>query len=137
TVAATLTTAPREIPATRVPPTAKKIPPTATRKPTAVPPTLAPTKEPPTVAPTAQPTIAPTEQPTAAPTTAPTAQSDSTQPVTAPPSFAATELIAIPEGVLKMGGNSPEDDPDEKPFHDANMYAYNIEKDEVTNAQYL
>lgn len=137
TVAPSATTAPTEIPATRVPPTATKIPATATRKPTAVPPTVAPTKEPPTVAPTAQPTLAPTEKPTAAPTAAPTAKLPTGQPVTAPPSFAATELIAIPDGVLKMGGNSPDDDPDEKPFHDANMYAYNIEKDEVSNAQYL
>ena len=35
-----------------------------------------------------------------------------------------------------MGGNFPEDDPDEKPFHDVDMYEYRIEKFEVTNAQY-
>jgi sulfatase modifying factor 1 len=35
-----------------------------------------------------------------------------------------------------MGGKEQEDDPDEKPFHDVNMYEFRIEKYEVTNAQY-
>lgn len=35
-----------------------------------------------------------------------------------------------------MGGNNPDDDADEKPYHDIHMYEYRIEKYEVTNAQY-
>jgi len=42
----------------------------------------------------------------------------------------------IPEGALRMGGKAPEDDADEKPFHDAELYEFRIEKYEVTNAQY-
>lgn len=35
-----------------------------------------------------------------------------------------------------MGGNFPEDDADEKPYHDVFVYEFRIEKYEVTNAQY-
>lgn len=35
-----------------------------------------------------------------------------------------------------MGGKADSDDPDEKPRHDVTMYEYNIERFEVTNAQY-
>lgn len=35
-----------------------------------------------------------------------------------------------------MGGKAENDDPDEKPFHEFDMYAFNIEKLEVTTSQY-
>lgn len=110
-----------EIPPTRVPLTATKLLPTAT---------LAPTQIPPTAVPAIEPTMPPTALP---PTALPTSQ-----PVTNPPdrAFAATELLTIPEGTFKMGGKAEGDDPDEKPFHDVQMYEFRIEKFEVTNAQY-
>lgn len=102
------------VPPTRVPPTATSVPATAT------------------LAPTTAPTLVPTDEPTTAPSAAPT-----DEPAIQPPaSFAPTELILIPEGVLRMGGKAPEDDADEKPFHEVPMYEYRIEKYEVTNAQY-
>lgn len=115
------TLAPTET-ATALPPT--RVPSTAT----ALPPTVPPTEIPPTPAPTDAPTLAPTE----APTNAPTENAN----VAPPANFAPTELLVIPEGVLRMGGKAPEDDADEKPFHDVEMYEYRIEKYEVTNAQY-
>lgn len=120
TIALPTATATQQASPTRTePPTATREPlPTNTRTPTHVPPTATkipamathtPTKIPPTVIPTNQPTNQP---------------------------FAPTELIAIPEGVLRMGGKADTDDPDEKPFHDVTMYEYRIDKYEVTNAQY-
>lgn len=102
--------------------------PTATFAPS----TVAPTELAPTVAPTTAPTLQPTEPPTIAPTLAPT----ESVKVAPPASFAPTELVMIPGGILRMGGKGPEDDADEKPFHDVEMYEYRIEKYEVTNAQY-
>ncbi|GEM_PF-1434056 len=136
TVPPTATRAPSQTsaPTTTIPPTDKPtdIPPTrALPTATPLPVTLAPT-EAPTLAPTETPTLAPTEAPTTAPTTAPTEAV-----IVAPPaSFAPTELVVIPEGVLRMGGKGPEDDADEKPYHDVDLYEYRIEKYEVTNAQY-
>lgn len=132
TAAATSTTEPtQQVVPTQVPPTAippTKIPPTAVPQATLPSPTLAPPTEalpPPTDQPTAEPPAVPTEAPTANP-----------QPVAPPASFAPTEMVFVGGGVLKMGGKAPEDDPDEKPFHDADIYDFNIEKYEVTNAQY-
>lgn len=101
---------------------------TATSEPTQAP----PTEIPPTTAPPTEPP-APTEPPTAAPTKVPTANPE---PVAPPAAFAATELVFIPAGSFKMGGKPDGDDADEKPFHDVEMYEFNIEKYEVTNAQY-
>jgi formylglycine-generating enzyme required for sulfatase activity len=53
-----------------------------------------------------------------------------------PDSFAPTELLVISEGLFRMGGKAEEDDPDEKPFHELEMYEFRIDKYEVTNAQY-
>lgn len=131
TIHAASTLTPTKLIATPVPATATRVPPTELPPATAVPPTQAPTLEP-----TALPTQAPTEPPTVAPTAAPSPQPVNNQNIQPPASFAATELVLIPEGVLKMGGKAPEDDADEKPFHDAQMYEYRIEKYEVTNAQY-
>jgi formylglycine-generating enzyme required for sulfatase activity len=50
--------------------------------------------------------------------------------------FQATELRFIPAGTLKMGSGVTNDDEDEKPQHYVEMYAYSIERFEVTNAQY-
>lgn len=113
--------APTQVPATKIP--ATQVPPTAV-PPTAVPPTqVPPTELPPP----------PTEAPAAVPTEAPTAVP---QPVAPPALFAPTELVNIPGGLLKMGSKPDGDDPDEKPYHDVDMYGFSIEKYEVTNAQY-
>lgn len=110
---------------TALPPTPTRMPPTAAAIPAA--------KTATTLPPTDVPTLAPTDvPPTLAPPTAPTGQAGAAPPA----SFAPTELILIPEGVLRMGGKGPEDDADEKPFHEVPMYEYRIEKYEVTNAQY-
>jgi len=126
-------------PTATIPPTDKPtdIPPTrALPTVTPLPATLAPTDAPPTLAPTDAPTLAPTIAPTLAPTIAPTTAPTEAVIVAPPASFAPTELVVIPEGVLRMGGKGPEDDADEKPYHDVDLYEYRIEKYEVTNAQY-
>lgn len=74
--------------------------------------------------------IAPTPSRTKPPPTQP-------PPVRAPAAFHATELIAIPQGVLRLGTPQGEQgDADEKPQHDVTMYPYSIERFEVTNVQY-
>ncbi len=132
TVAATST--PLAIPtttATSLPPT--NLPPTATLTPLPTPlpatSTPVPTLPPPTNPP---PTAANTEAP-APPTVAPP-----TNPPAAPPAqFQATELMQIPEGVLRMGFATNEDGPaDAQPQHDVHMGPFAIERFEVTNAQY-
>lgn len=143
---ATTIPAPTRAPTNTLAPTATNSPPTSAPTDTAIaltptrlvptvtlaPPTVASTELAPTVAPTAAPTIQPTASPTLAPTLTPT---ESVQ-VAPPASFAPTELVMIPGGILRMGGKGAEDDADEKPFHDVEMYEYRIEKYEVTNAQY-
>lgn len=113
----TATTAPTSTP---LPATATPIPPTNTALPPSPTQTRAPTL-PPTPMPTAQPTAVPPTQPPAPP----------------PAAFQATELVTIPEGVLRMGSPGGQGfPPDEQPQHDVRMGAYAIEKYEVTNAQY-
>lgn len=123
-------------PSATLSPTNTALPPTSTRVPrtaTAIPATKTATILPPTDVPTLAPThVFPTQAPTLAPSSAPTEQVSAAPPA----SFVPTELIVIPEGVLRMGGKGPEDDADEKPFHEVPMYEYRIEKYEVTNAQY-
>jgi formylglycine-generating enzyme required for sulfatase activity len=105
---------------------------TPTRAATVIPPpTNAPTEThiPPTHASTQVPTVAPPVQPSPSPTT----QAAIDPP---PQSFQPTELVYSPDGLLKMGSNVKSDDDDEKPQRDIQMGAFNIEKYEVTNAQY-
>ncbi len=138
-------------------PTLTNPPPTPIALATSVP-TLAPTD---TATPTASPTTAPTDTPTLAPTSTSTATVPPTRTPTntprlftptrtavpatraptvppAPPvAFQATELISIPEGMLKMGTpGSEQGDPDERPQHYVTIYPFAIEKFEVTNGQY-
>ena len=132
-----LTRARTTVPATKIAsPTAlptETIAPTNTTQPA---PTDAPTNTATKIAPTRVPATATKIPATAAPTDAPTAE-PTTNVVAAPPAdFAPTELITIPEGSFKMGGKAENDDPDEKPFHDVELYEFRIEKFEVTNAQY-
>lgn len=116
TVAPTVTetNAPPTNTATVLPATATKLPATSTKVPA-------------TVAPTLPPTVAATQVPTAVPPTNP--------PAPPPVSFQGTELVTVPEGVLRMGspGGFAEN---EQPQHDVRMGAYAIEKFEVTNDQY-
>lgn len=127
--------------ATDTPTLIPTIAPTSTPIPTAKPetlstitPTHAPTLiPPPTHAPTKAPTVAPPLQPPPSPTTQ-SANDAKTQPPSR--TFQPTELVYAPDGILKMGSNTKSDDDDEKPQRDIPMGAFNIEKYEVTNAQY-
>lgn len=58
-------------------------------------------------------------------------------PLPTSPPVARSELISIPEGLVRLGTPRGEQgDPDEKPQHDVRVYAFQIERFEVTNAQY-
>jgi formylglycine-generating enzyme required for sulfatase activity len=116
-------------PLTVVPPTDTATA-TSTPGPTA---TLAATDAPlPTATATANSTA---QSPT--PTRGPTKRAPTLTPPRPAVTFHATKLIAISQGVLRMGTPQGEQgDPDEKPQHPVTVYPYSIERFEVTNAQY-
>lgn len=127
-------------PSITLPPTVESIPTVAMPTPlppTDIPPTAVPTAEP--IVPTSAPSPIPATAvpPEAGPTLPPTAVPTDVPPAPPPAAFTATELMTIPEGVLRMGSPNNDDyNPDEKPQHDVHMGTYLIEKYEVTNAQY-
>lgn len=88
-----------------------------------------------TLAPTLPPTVAATLPPTTVPQA--TIPSPTNLPAPPPVSFQATELVTIPEGVLRYGSPGGQGFPDDQlPQHDVRMGTYAIEKFEVTNDQY-
>ena len=100
-------------------------PPTPTPQPTAAPTETAVPE--PTATPAEEATQAPAEQATEAPTEAP--------PPTSPPAPAITDImVEIPAGPFAMG--SDEGDREDKPAHEVDLPAYEIDKFEVTNADY-
>ena len=129
TVAPTFTTLPptaTNLPATAtstlIPFTATHLPPTNTR----IPKTPTSASTPPS--PTRAPTILPTQPPSPLPPT---------QAPPPPSAFQATQLMNIPEGIVRLGSPGGQGHPaDQLPQHDVRLGAFAIEQHEVTNAQY-
>jgi formylglycine-generating enzyme required for sulfatase activity len=101
-----------------------------TPTPTSIPtPTPAPVKVVPTPTPVPAP---PTPTPRPTPTPAPTPAPEETAAPTAPP--VTDIMIEIPAGPFAMGSDAG--DPDEAPAHEVDLPAFEIDKFEVTNADF-
>jgi len=106
-------------------------------------PTATPTPVPPPPTPTPRPTSTPLPTPTPQPTDTPvptkeetTAEAETPTPTpTAPPLPPVTdEMIEIPAGPFIMGSDTG--DPEDAPAHDVDLPAFEIDKFEVTNADF-
>jgi formylglycine-generating enzyme required for sulfatase activity len=95
-------------------------------------PTNTPVPPPPT--PTSRPTPAPAPSPTPAPATGATeeATAEATE-ATAPPSV-ANDMVEIPAGLFTMGNDNA--DPEDAPAHQVDLPAYEIDRFEITNADF-
>ena len=83
-----------------------------------------PTPKPPPPTPTSKPTNTPAAE---------EAKSEQAQPAEAPPTFEG-EMVLIPAGEFTMGIDGG--DPEDGPAHTVNLPAYEIDKFEVTNADF-
>jgi len=90
-----------------------------------------PTSVPPPPTPTPLPTNTPAPTPTPVPEGEPTAET----PPTPPPASAVTDvMVEIPAGPFEMGASGA--NPDEGPAHEVDVPAFQMDKFEVTNADF-
>jgi formylglycine-generating enzyme required for sulfatase activity len=96
-------------------------------------PTDTPVSAPPT--PTSPPTLTPPPTPTPAPTSADQEAETPTPSPTPPPSSLVTDVtIEVPAGAFVMGSDGG--DPEDAPAHQVDLPAFEIDKFEVTNADF-